>query len=262
MKIMLDAGHYGKYNRSPAVPEYYESDFAWKMHLYLKEELEKYENIEVLTTRKSKENDLELTKRGTLSKGCDLFLSLHTNAVGRDVNEKVDYPVAMVLSEDNWTGIDEISRELGKILAKVIEETMETKQAGRIATRMAGYDRNKNGRHDDEYYGVLHGAKLVGVPGIILEHSFHTNTKVTKWLLKDENVRILAEKEAEVIANYYGLTKKETKVKIDYQGQKFEVDGKLIDNKNYVSIREVAEIVFQKVVEWNPKTKEVIIIDK
>ena len=33
--ICLDAGHYGKYNRSPAIPEYYESDMNWKLHLML-----------------------------------------------------------------------------------------------------------------------------------------------------------------------------------------------------------------------------------
>lgn len=29
-KICLDAGHYGDYNRSTAVPEYYESRMNWK----------------------------------------------------------------------------------------------------------------------------------------------------------------------------------------------------------------------------------------
>ena len=51
-KICIDAGHYGKYNRSPAIPEYYESDMTWKLHLKLKEHLESY-NIEVITTRKN-----------------------------------------------------------------------------------------------------------------------------------------------------------------------------------------------------------------
>ena len=40
--VCIDAGHYGKYNRSPAVPAYYESDMNWKLHLMLEEELEKY----------------------------------------------------------------------------------------------------------------------------------------------------------------------------------------------------------------------------
>ena len=38
VKVCLDAGHYGKYNRSPAVSSYYESDMTWKLHNYLKKE--------------------------------------------------------------------------------------------------------------------------------------------------------------------------------------------------------------------------------
>ncbi|MBR6628058.1 MAG: N-acetylmuramoyl-L-alanine amidase [Lachnospiraceae bacterium] len=42
VKVCLDAGHYGKYNRSPAVSSYYESDMTWKLHNYLKKELEAF----------------------------------------------------------------------------------------------------------------------------------------------------------------------------------------------------------------------------
>ena len=41
-KICLDAGHYADYNRSPAVPEYYESRMNWKLHLLVKAALEEY----------------------------------------------------------------------------------------------------------------------------------------------------------------------------------------------------------------------------
>ena len=37
VKICIDAGHYGKYNRSPAVKDYYESDMVWKLHLLQKQ---------------------------------------------------------------------------------------------------------------------------------------------------------------------------------------------------------------------------------
>lgn len=50
VKVCLDAGHYGKYNRSPAVSSYYESDMTWKLHNYLKKELEAF-GIGVVTTR-------------------------------------------------------------------------------------------------------------------------------------------------------------------------------------------------------------------
>ena len=91
LKICLDAGHYGKYNQSPVVPEYYESDMTWKLHLLLKEALEEYEGVEVITTRFLQDVDLDLVSRGRKSAGCDLFLSLHSNGVTG--KEWVDYPV-------------------------------------------------------------------------------------------------------------------------------------------------------------------------
>lgn len=42
VKIMLDAGHFGKYNQSTAVKAYFESDFTFKFCNMLKENLEDY----------------------------------------------------------------------------------------------------------------------------------------------------------------------------------------------------------------------------
>ncbi len=50
MKICLDAGHYGKYNQSPANKAYYESEAMWELHLLQKKHLESY-GFEVVTTR-------------------------------------------------------------------------------------------------------------------------------------------------------------------------------------------------------------------
>lgn len=191
VKVCLDAGHYGKYNRSPAVSSYYESDMTWKLHNYLKKELEAF-GIGVVTTRTNQNTDRALYERGAASKGCNLFISVHSNAVGNGVNESVDYPVSYVLLNGSST-------DIGLKLAKVVESVMGTAQSGRTATRQG-----TNG----EYYGVLRGANAVGTPGIILEHSFHTNTRATKWLSSDSNLQKLAKAEAECIASYYGVTKK------------------------------------------------------
>jgi N-acetylmuramoyl-L-alanine amidase len=185
IKICLDAGHYSKYNQSPAVAEYYESDMAWKLHLKLKVCLEEY-GIEVITTRTNQKKDLGLTARGKTAKGCDLFLSIHSNAATK---ESVDYPVAFV-------PINGSADELGEQLAKCIEQTMETKQNGRAEAK-------KSTKGNWDYYSVINGAISVGVPGIILEHSFHTNTRATKWLMEDSNLDKLAKAEAKVIAEYF-----------------------------------------------------------
>jgi len=57
-----------------------------------------------------------------------------------------------------------------------------------------------------DWYGVNRGAADVGVPSIILEHSFHTNYRSTLWLSQDANLRLLAVAEAKVIADYYGVS--------------------------------------------------------
>ncbi len=187
-KICIDAGHYGDYNRSPAVAEYYESRMNWKLHLLLKAELEKY-GFSVVTTRPDPEKDLSLEARGKASAGCDLFLSLHSNAAGSGVYEDVDYVLAIVM-------LDGTADALGKALSDTVARVMDTRQAPQVQTR-----EGKNG----EYYGVLRGAASVGTPGMILEHSFHTQTRATNWLLEDRNLQKLAEEEAAVIADYFGL---------------------------------------------------------
>ena len=62
------------------------------LHNYLKKELEAF-GIGVVTTRTNQNTDRALYERGAASKGCNLFISLHSNAVGNGVNENVDYPV-------------------------------------------------------------------------------------------------------------------------------------------------------------------------
>lgn len=208
VKIMLDAGHYGKYNRSPANAAYYESDFAFKFTNMLAEELKAY-GFAVGKTRADQAKDLGLQARGKAAAGYDLFISIHTNAVGSGVNNTVDYPVAITMVDDARVDIDETSKAVGEILAQVVAATMDTNQAARTYTKKSSNDRDGNGIYDDEYYGVLHGAKMVGVPGIILEHSFHTNTRATEWLLKHSNLQRMAEAEAEAMAKYYGMQKQE-----------------------------------------------------
>lgn len=189
-KICLDAGHVGsKYNQSPVVKTYYESAMVWALHLKLKAQLEA-RGFQVVTTRASIDTDLGVYERGTASKGCDVFISLHSNACG---TESVDYPV-VYRAYDNKNNVDALALKL----AKKVGELMGTTQAGRTATR-----KNSSG---GEYYGVLRGARAVGTPYyMLIEHSFHTNTKATKWLSKDANLDKLAVAEADILAEFFGM---------------------------------------------------------
>lgn len=191
VKICLDAGHYGRYNVSPVVPEYYESDMTWALHLLLRQELEKY-GVEVITTREEKAKDKALYDRGRMARGCDLFISIHSNAVGGKVgNENVD-------RVDVYAPLDGRAHDIATKLGAAIRAVMGTKDGHYVKTR-----RGSNG----DYYGVIRGAVSVGVPGLLIEHSFHSNSRSARWLLKQENLARLAKAEAEVLAEHYGLKK-------------------------------------------------------
>ena len=195
LKIHLDAGHYGKYNQSPCNKAYYESEKMWTLQNLLKKYLEEY-GITVTTTRKDQTKDLAVIERGKSAKGCDLFISLHSNAVGSNKNEDVDYVRAYV-------PLNKSGDTLGKKLVNIVADIMQTKQVPHITTR--------EGDHG-EYYGVMRGANAVGVPVyMIIEHSFHTNTRSTNWLLNDSNLDKLAKAEADTIAKHYGLSKQGSK---------------------------------------------------
>lgn len=213
IKIMLDAGHYANYNRSPVVKEYWESHMTWKLHLLLKSELEKY-GFEVFTTREKQEVDMPVYNRGLSAEGCDLFISLHSNACDSEPVNRVD----VYASYDNINN----SHVLGGKFAAAISEMMQVS---------GGYVKTKKGT-SGEYYGVLRGARKVGVPlYYIIEHSFHTNKKATEWLLKDENLERLALLEAGIIAGYYGielLEKEHAKGDIDGDGKLTAVDYMLL----------------------------------
>lgn len=222
IKVCLDAGHYGKYNRSPVVKSYYESDMTWKLHKLLAKYLKKH-GITVVQTRKSKSKDLDLHTRGTKSKGCDVFLSLHSNACG---TESVDYVAVYYLVADENVKCDDISKSIAEKLAPVIADVMGVKQGHKTLTRKADYDRNKDGFLNDNYYGVLHGSRTVGTPGLILEHSFHTNKEMTKWLLDKDNLDKLAKAEAEAIAEYFKVVDKTEKSVYypKYTGDSVQID--------------------------------------
>lgn len=196
--VCLDAGHYGKYNRSPVVPEYYESDMNWKLHLLLKAELEKY-GIQVKTTRADKAKDLGLEARGKASKDCDLFISLHSNAAEA---ESVKYVAAMYMVDDNCGVMDEQSKAVAGMLAKAVGNVMGLPY--QTWSTKSSTDRDGNGYKDD-YYGVLRGAHSVHTPGVIIEHGFHTNTATAKWLLVEANLKKLAEAEAKTIAEWFDV---------------------------------------------------------
>ncbi|MDE5570120.1 MAG: N-acetylmuramoyl-L-alanine amidase, partial [Ruminococcus sp.] len=175
IKIMIDPGHYSYYNQSPVYAPYWESVMTWKLSNYLQEELQAV-GIHADLTKDSLDEDPSLNDRGFSSKGYDFFISIHSNAGAASY---VDQPLAIIYQDLPWTTIDDTSREMGELLAVTVSDVIETNQKGITYQRKGTEDWDRNGIMDDEWYSVLFGSRYVGTPGILLEHSFHTNYRAT-----------------------------------------------------------------------------------
>lgn len=211
LKVCLDPGHYGNYNCNRNVtPVYWESRTVWKLHLMLKEELEKYQGVTVVTTRSNEEQDMAVYARGKAAKGCDLFLSLHTNDCETESVDRVTviYQVKA----------DERMKALAAKLGAKLKEVMGTNDPYKTDLRW-------NSAHNADYYGVLRGAAAVGVPGLILEHSFHSNIRMAKWLQVEANLRKIAVSEAALLAAEYGCRAIYTNPFTDVQEGKYYTEA-------------------------------------
>lgn len=202
MKICLDPGHYGNDYNPGVAAGYVESNFTWSYYFLLKERLERY-GVEVVGTRASKDDypkkpngEEDLQARGKKAKGCDLFISIHSNAV----DNKPDMNSVFC----HWSvrsGGEGIAKKIGNALTVLFRDEWEYCYAptfyAKESEKYPGYD----------YFGVLKGAASVDVPGIIVEHSFHTNPEYCEWAMTDGNLEKMADVEVQAIVEYYGLTK-------------------------------------------------------
>lgn len=114
------------------------------------------------------------------------------------ISEIVDRPV--IIYPINNTE----AKDFAPILGACVKNTMGTKNNYKCYSKKG----IKNPKAD--YYGVIRGAVRSGCEmAFIIEHSFHTNTASTKWLLQDSILKAMAKAEAKVIADYYGYKKGE-----------------------------------------------------
>lgn len=201
VKIMLDPGHAGRfYNASPVVDGYYESSMTWALAQKLSCALTR-RGFEVALTREAIDDDPELVERGRRAAGYDLLLSLHSNAASE---EKLDAPWMIHFSPDRDCTLVEQSERAAHALGGAVSGVLGTSEAF-YYTKRCDFDRNGDGKLNDEWYGVLYGAKSVGVPAVIVEHGFHTNARTARLLLRDDVLESLAEAEAAALAELYGI---------------------------------------------------------
>ena len=204
--IALDPGHGGEEDGA----YYYgkkEKDINYAIAVKVKQQLEAYEGVTVVLTRKQDE-EVSLANRVVRAKEAeaDVFISLHCNA---SVSHKSQGASVYISTGAKWrkTLQDFADCFLGEF------EAVGLDNAGTFArvTQMGG--RREDGTFDD-YYGVLRHSYNNGIPALLVEHCY-MDSETDRIYVKDENgITQLAQADANAIAAFCGLEKADgTKVK-------------------------------------------------
>lgn len=187
IKICFDGGH--GLNANKGANGYYEGNRMFVLMNMCAEELGKYQGVEVKTTRQKVTDDPSLSARGKMAAGFDLFLSLHSNAIGLSGSSSTR-------GAEIYDSVIRGNRALAQKLVNASADMMNTPNRGVKARRGLSGD----------YYGVMRNAIKAGCrSAMLIENGFHTNTTDANWLLKDSNLRKLAKAFADIIADEYDL---------------------------------------------------------
>lgn len=218
-KIVLDPGHGktgnpAKVNGTWIVKGFYEGTNNFEAVQILKAELEKYENVEIVVTRQNLDDNPDLALRGEMGRDADLFFSWHSNGV--------DSTKAYGVS--SFSSVRRNGKALCDGISKAVVDVFKANGAPNCYYR--GYSQRvwSESLPMVDYYGVLRNSTLENptkaVQGktpidskckqsIIIEHGFHSNPTECEVLADPAKLRKIVEAEAIVIANYFGLKKKE-----------------------------------------------------
>lgn len=212
--VVLDPGHDGTHGGSSA-NGFVEAQLNLKIAQYCKAELEEYYGVTVYMTRDSascpdgggnKKSCLQRRADIARDMGANLFVSLHNNysSASSASGAEIWYPNQ---NYNPWT-----SQVGGSAASKILEQLTSLGLHNRgTQIRNANEDKYPDGSAAD-YYAVIRHCKEYGIPGIIVEHAFMSNSSdAANFLSNDEGLKKLGVADATGIAQYYGL-KKETPV--------------------------------------------------
>lgn len=208
--VVLDPGHDGTHGGSSA-NGFVEAQLNLKIAQYCKAELEEYYGVTVYMTRDSAscpngggDNKSCLQRRADIARdmGANLFVSLHNNysSASSASGAEIWYPNQ---NYNPWT-----SQVGGSAASCILEQLTSLGLKGRgTQIRNANEDKYPDGSAAD-WYGVIRHCKEYGIPGIIVEHAFMSNSSdAANFLSNDEGLKKLGVADATGIAQYFGLKK-------------------------------------------------------
>lgn len=213
--VALDPGH-GAEDGGADDNGLTEKDLCWTIAGYCAAYLEEH-GVQVVLTRAEDENpDLSDRAQVAADAGADVLVSIHINSNDEDSSLRgatVYYPTEKTsyLRAETATAGHVLARY---ILAGLVGLGLENNGATDNPTTVdlsdpnelekLAYSGDTSGVSD--YYGVIRGARKLGIPGLIVEHAFQSNPDDAAMLAMDSFLRALGEADAKAILAAYGLS--------------------------------------------------------
>ena len=214
--VALDPGHDSKHTGATGIGGLKEEVLTLKIANYCKTELEKYAGVSVYMTRttsscpypsnKSSGGDIGDRVQAAARAGADLFVSFHLNSSSSSGSNGAE----VIVPNGNWK--PQVASD-GRKLAQAILNELKAVGVNMRPTSIYSKDTTVNETYPDgsksDYFSVQIYAKEAGIPGIIVEHAFLTNSNdVNKFLKTESGLKKLGCADATGIAKYLGLSKK------------------------------------------------------
>lgn len=254
MKICLDPGHGGsdRANRGPT--GYIEADGVLDIALTCRDILTKA-GVEVFMTR-DRDKTVELYDRPKLAinAGCDLYISIHTNAA--DTKSARGCETFYTLTNE-WKNSkhSEIAKCLAKLAQEFVVKATGLEDRG-IKTKTV--TRTDSPIYNMDWYAVI---RRFNGPAIILEAGFHSNPQDEALLKTSEFRNKIARALAEAILYYVGVpVKPEQKSTLTSQvymlpdGKEIVLEGIMADGRFYTPARALLEALKYQVNWTQEKT--------
>ena len=191
--VVIDPGHGGENLGTDYLP-IPEKVYTMQVALYMKEELEKYNNVTVYLTH-TEDIDMDLDERADFAKSvnADFLFSLHFNmSISHALyGSEVWVPSTGTLYSRGYSAGNEFLMQF---------EQMGLFNRG-IKTRI--------GSKGTDYYGIIKHCALRDIPAIIVEHCHVDHINDVANIQSQSRLKELGVRDATAVARYFGLVKKD-----------------------------------------------------
>lgn len=192
--VVIDPGHGGSNLGTDYLP-IPEKIYTMAVAQYMKEELEKFQNVEVYLTH-TEDVKMDLDERAAFAQGvdADFLFSLHFNmSLSHTLyGSEVWIPSTGQLYSQGYSAANEFLTQF---------EEMGLFNRG-IKTRIGS-----NGNSD--YYGIIRECTVRNIPAVIVEHCHVDHANDVPYIQTPEALREFGIRDAQAVARYFGLVSKD-----------------------------------------------------